>query len=71
MLSLLNSEFNEFLKSTKNNLVETYFSHIKKDFTLKNEFNKNITDLIATIFENKRNIFEDEYCHSHIYFILI
>lgn len=61
MLSSLNSKFEEFLASTKNNLVEIYFNHIKEDFTLKNEFNKNITELIASIFENKRNIFEDEY----------
>ena len=58
ILSLLNLDFDEFLELTKNNLVEIYINYIKKNNI---DFNKNITDLIATIFENKRNIFEDEY----------
>jgi len=69
MLYLLNSKFGEFIESTKNDLIEIYFHYIKNDFTLKNNFNKNIADLIATVFENKRNIFEDEYINMMNFYI--
>ena len=61
VLSILNSKFDEFLELTKNKLVEKYINYMKNDFTLKSSFDENIMDLIKTILENKRYIFENEY----------
>ena len=61
ILFLLNSKFDKFLESTKNDLVSIYVDYIKKDFILKNSFNQNITDLIATVLKDKNNNFEDKY----------
>ena len=61
VLSLLYSKFGEFLEETKNNFVDIYIDYIKKDNSLKSDFNTNIIDLLSSILENKRNIFEDEY----------
>jgi len=60
MLSLLNSKFDQLLDYTKNNIVEIFINDIKKDFNLKNDFNKNITNLMFTIFDDKKE-FENEY----------
>ena len=61
IISLLYSKFDEFLELTKNNLVEIYINYIKEDYSLKNRFNTNIKDLLSSILESKRYIFEDEY----------
>ena len=61
LLSLLYSKFEDFLEETKNNLTEVYINYIKNDNSLKNDFNTNIIDLLSSILENKKNIFEDEY----------
>ena len=64
MLSLLNSKFDQLLEYTKNNIVELFIKDIEKDFTLKNDFNQNIRDLMFTIFDNKKDIFENEYINK-------
>ena len=61
LISLLNTKFEEFLEETKNNLVEKYINYIKTDNSLKNNFNTNIIDLLSSILDNKKDIFEDEY----------
>ena len=61
MLSSLNIKFDELLEYTKKEIVDIFIKYIKKEYTLKNSFNENILDLIFTIFDNKRDIFENEY----------
>ena len=61
LISLLYSKFEEFLELSKNNLVDIYINYIRKDISLKEDFNSNIIDLLSSILENKRYTFEDEY----------
>ena len=61
LLSLLYSKFEDFLEETKNNLVDIYINYIKEDNSLKNDFNTNIIDLLSSIIEKNRYIFEDDY----------
>ena len=61
VLTLLNSKFEEFLKLTKNKSIEKYINYIMNDFTLKNDFKRNVINLVYPLIENKRYIFENEY----------
>ena len=63
ILSSLNSKFEEFIKNTKNYIVEKYISEIKIDPSINEafEFNTKIIQYIEQILDGKRYIFENEY----------
>ena len=61
VLSLLNSKFEEFLKLTKKQSIEKYINYTKNEFTLENNFKRNVINLVYPLIENKRYNFENEY----------
>ena len=66
ILSSLNSKLDEFIKNTKNYIVEKYITEIKIDPYIIEafKFNDKITTYIGQILDGKRYIFEDEYINK-------
>ena len=70
ILSSLNSKFEEFIKNTKNYLVEKYISEIKIDPYIKESINSSkIILYIEQILDGKRYIFENEYINKMNHYI--
>ena len=61
VLDSLNSKLNDFFENTKNDLINKYISHMINDKTIKDSFDTNILDLVNTILNEKKYIFENEY----------
>jgi len=65
ILSSLNSKFEEFIKNTKNYIVEKYISEIKIDPYINASLNSSkIMLYIEQILDGKRYIFENEYINK-------
>ena len=66
ILSSLNSKLEEFIKTTKNYIIEKYISEIKIDPSINEafKFNSKILLYIEQILEGKRYIFENEYINK-------
>ena len=64
ILSSLNSKFEEYIKDTKNYIVEKYISEIKTDPYIINSFDSKISLYINQTLNGYRNHFEDEYINK-------
>ncbi len=66
ILSSLYSKFDEFIKNTKNYIVNKYISEIKNDLFINDafKFNNKIALYIGQILDGKRYIFEIEYINK-------
>ena len=66
ILSSLNSKFQEFIKKTKNYIVDKYIDEIKNDPSINKafEFNNEIVSYIRQILDGQKYIFESEYINK-------